>query len=232
MFQRVTVANVISFSLWVRPSAAVADKATYILFQPNLVQIISVVFANITLQPSESYHLAFIYDGEKLCIHVNNTLASPGVTLSDSEAGLDVGSNYNAAQSSWKGTIDELKIYDHALSPIELALLSSSAATANDVPTSQFEVDGTILSATSYTVPAYQNVTLTAVVNDSGKAFSGAPQGIGYADGFGYTWQALSTTCGGITITSPRSRSTQMSFNDVSSATVNTPNLNDMSHTP
>jgi hypothetical protein len=39
MFQRVTVANVISFSLWVRPSAAVADKATYILFQPNLVQI-------------------------------------------------------------------------------------------------------------------------------------------------------------------------------------------------
>ncbi len=36
----------------------------------------SVVFANITLQPSESYHLACIYDGEKLCIHVNNTLAS------------------------------------------------------------------------------------------------------------------------------------------------------------
>ncbi len=150
-------------------------------------------------------------------------------------------------------TTAQLKIYDHALNPIELALLSGTAATANDAPTSQFgihcffpcdhpcswptnidhcigaEIDGTVLSSTSYTVPAYKNLTLTAVVNDSGKAFSGAPQGIGYADGFSYTWEALSTTCGGITITSPTSKSTQMSFNDVSAATVNSPSLNDMS---
>ena len=40
MFQRVTVANAISLSVWVRPSAAVVDFATYILFQPNLFQIL------------------------------------------------------------------------------------------------------------------------------------------------------------------------------------------------
>ncbi len=40
MFQRVTVANAISLSVWVRPSAAVVDFASYILYQPNLFQIL------------------------------------------------------------------------------------------------------------------------------------------------------------------------------------------------
>jgi hypothetical protein len=95
-----------------------------------------------------------------------NCMLQPGVTLSDSDVGLDIGSNYNTAQSSWKGTIDEvhcclflptslhlvhgadhftphqpqLKIYDHTLTPIELVLLSGTAVTANDAPTSQFGI--------------------------------------------------------------------------------------------
>ena len=61
---------------------------------------------------------------------------------------------------------------------------------------------------------------MTAVVNDSFKAFSGAPQGSGYAAGFAYKWQALSDTCGGVMIKSPTLRSTQMSLEEVDTSTV------------
>lgn len=66
---------------------------------------------------------------------------------------------------------------------------------------------------------------MTAVVNDSFKAFSGAPQGSGYAAGFTYKWQALSDTCGGVMIKSPTLMSTQMVLEDVGTSTVTYPLL-------
>ncbi|ELR25191.1 GTPase-activator protein for Ras family GTPase [Acanthamoeba castellanii str. Neff] len=66
----------------------------------------------------------------------------------------------------------------------------------------------------------FSNFTMTAVVNDSFKAFSGAPQGSGYAAGFTYKWQALSDTCGGVMIKSPTLMSTQMVLEDVGTSTL------------
>jgi 6-phosphogluconate dehydrogenase len=61
---------------------------------------------------------------------------------------------------------------------------------------------------------------MKAAVTDSGQAFSGAPHESEYAKRFTYAWQALSTTCGGVTISSPALSSTMMFFNEISAATV------------
>ncbi len=57
-------------------------------------------------------------------------------------------------------------------------------------------------------------------MTDSGQAFSGAPYGSEAAKRFTYAWEALSTACGGVTISSPASSGTQILFQDVSTATV------------
>lgn len=64
---------------------------------------------------------------------------------------------------------------------------------------------------------------MTAVVNDSFKAFSGAPQGSGYDAGFTYKWQALSDTCGGVAIKSPTSKSSTITLEDIGTSTVSSP---------
>ena len=86
------------------------------------------------LQPDVNYHLACVYDGEKLCIHVNNTLAmvprllfpatnmiatklqldqncaqSPGFTFSDANPAWEVGTAESLEQYRWRGTIDEVR---------------------------------------------------------------------------------------------------------------------------
>jgi len=72
----------------------------------------------------------------------------------------------------------------------------------------------------SYTTQPFINFTMEAAVTDSGQAFSGAPYESEAAKSFTYAWEALSTACAGVTISSPASRSTLMSFNDISTATV------------
>jgi hypothetical protein len=94
------------------------------------------VFVAFGLQPDVNYHLACIYDGDKLCIHANNTLAvvprllfpatnfistelqldqncatSPGFTFADANPDWEVGSGANLAQYRWRGTIDEVRCY-------------------------------------------------------------------------------------------------------------------------
>jgi len=74
--------------------------------------------------------------------------------------------------------------------------------------------------STSYTTQPFINFTMKAAVTDAGQAFSGAPYGSEAAKRFTYAWEALSTACSGVTISSPASSSTQMLFQDVSTATV------------
>lgn len=61
---------------------------------------------------------------------------------------------------------------------------------------------------------------MKAAVTDARQAFSGAPYGSEATKRFTYAWEALSTACGGVTISSPASSSTLMLFQDVSTATV------------
>lgn len=238
-------ANSVSFSLWVRRTGT--NNFVYILSKRELVGVLYVpgggeggrdvvactlvsstkegaqATAEVTLQPDINYHIACVYNGLDICVYVNHTLASGckewgAKTFSDEWATMNVGSAPGQPEFRWPGTIDELKIYDHALSSAELALLSSTAG-PNDAPSVRFEVGGNEYGS-SYTAQVFSNFTMTAVVNDSFKAFSGAPQGSGYAAGFTYKWQALSDTCGGVMIKSPTLMSTQMVLEDVGTSTL------------
>ena len=81
------------------------------------------------LQATESpesgvwYHVAATYDGDKSCIYVNGKLSGsadwPG-PIDTNEFDLYIGENSESAGRFFSGAIDEVKIYNRALSGVEI----------------------------------------------------------------------------------------------------------------
>ncbi len=73
------------------------------------------------------HHVAYTYDGSNIIIYVNGVEESrqTGVTLRTAEVGeteVTIGSQYGTAQ--WVGAIDDARIFDVALTPDEVRILS------------------------------------------------------------------------------------------------------------
>lgn len=76
------------------------------------------------------HHVAFTYDGNTVNLYVNGTLenSSSGITLRTGEAGetdVDIGSQLGAAATIFEGAIDDVRIFDVALTLEEVAILSN-----------------------------------------------------------------------------------------------------------
>ncbi|MCG8456729.1 MAG: LamG domain-containing protein, partial [Holophagales bacterium] len=85
-----------------------------------------------TLQAADSvadgewHHLAFTYDGAEIVIYVDAlpvaSKAAPGLLL-DTTNNLVLGRNFVPGFSQWVGQLDQVRIYDDALSPEEILAL-------------------------------------------------------------------------------------------------------------
>jgi len=67
-------------------------------------------------------HVVATYDGSEMCIYVNANpvCASASLSLTDTNAALFIGSR-GGTERHFQGTIDEVAIYDHALSSDQIA---------------------------------------------------------------------------------------------------------------
>lgn len=133
-------------------------------------------------------HVACVYNSSHLCVAINGTMracrpaSAPQITTSSLQlyAGLTT--------DSLRGYMDELKFYDHGLTPGELELLNKGTA-ANDAPAATITAEG-IGNGTSWNVPTLSNLVVNATGVDQQMAYSGDP-----GTELWYTWTVLSSAC-------------------------------------
>jgi len=80
------------------------------------------------------------------------------------------------------------------------------------------ESNGTALN--SLNVDSLTNITLTTVVHDSRKAYSGSAQTVGYEAKMLYQWTVLSSNCGGMQFSAPANQTTNVAFSALGASTV------------
>lgn len=83
--------------------------------------------ASTVIADDQWHHLAYTYDGSNIILFVNGVEENrqTGVTLRTGEAGeteVTIGSQYGASQ--WVGGIDDARVFDVALTPDEVKILS------------------------------------------------------------------------------------------------------------
>jgi hypothetical protein len=82
------------------------------------------------LVQQEWHHLAMVWDGEALEMYVDgqsvgsSTGPSPSTDLQSIAIGGDL--NFGSPDNLWEGAIDELRIYDRALSPADVENLANA----------------------------------------------------------------------------------------------------------
>jgi hypothetical protein len=88
-------------------------------------------------QTTQWQHCTLVWSsGEQLKLYINglpdtpsaNSAAKTGVTKDFEKLLLGKGAKDDAPREGWKGLIDELRIYDHALSPAEISWLGGRTA--------------------------------------------------------------------------------------------------------
>jgi hypothetical protein len=80
------------------------------------------------------------------------------------------------------------------------------------------ESNGTALN--SLNVDSLTNITLTTVVHDSRKAYSGSAQSVGYEATMLYQWTVLSSNCGGMQFSAPANQTSNVAFSALGASTV------------
>jgi len=149
-----------------------------------------------TLSAGVWQHVAITFDGTNLTGYINGTnigttptsfnLQGLPLTLASSH----IGENY------FNGTVDELKIYDRALSAVEVSALASiTPPPANTPPTVNLTSP---LNNASYPAPATINLTASASDSDGSIAKVEFFQGTTLlgtdangADGYSYSWSSV-----------------------------------------
>lgn len=76
---------------------------------------------------NEWYHVAGTYDGSKMCLYVDGVLdasqeASGGINVND--ALVQIGSNAEMGDRFWSGLLDDIRVYNYALSDADIAALA------------------------------------------------------------------------------------------------------------
>lgn len=159
-----------------------------------------------------AYHIAAIYDSSAFCVYINGAAkcaSSTSVFTETTSTDLVFG-------NSWPGTIDEVKIYDHALTSAELSALRNPTA-PNDQPQLTLNIDGESFSS-SLSVPALTNFTAVAGVVDAKRAFSGVTPSDPSL--YSYEWQTLSTKCGIVDTSDSTGQSTLFKLLNVGSFSI------------
>ena len=72
------------------------------------------------------HHIVGVYDGAKLCLYVDGRLDNSvevSKSIDTNDAPVCIGGHSEKGERCWNGLIDEVRIYDYALSQNEIAAL-------------------------------------------------------------------------------------------------------------
>lgn len=152
-------------------------------------------YGTTVLSPGQWYHVAFTHDGSLIRIFVNGSLdgsfpnAIPPISVSTATLG-----NWPGFNEYWNGLIDELSVYDRALSVSEILSIYQAGAGGKCSPDDEAPVTtGTTANPNPVVVNA--PVTLTALVDDvatGGSSITSAE----YSLDEGTTWTVMSAVDG------------------------------------
>jgi len=85
------------------------------------------VIGSISVVDGIWHHVAGVYDGSKVCVYVDgivdNCEDASGL-IGSSSYNVTIGSNEQEANAEWAGLIDDLRVYNCALTPGEIAVLA------------------------------------------------------------------------------------------------------------
>lgn len=99
-----------------------------------------------SFDPSTWYHVAFTFDGDKTQVYVNgsweNTLTWSGVHWQRYTPGLYFGASSGGA-NAFDGKLDDIRIYDYALSAAAVADLANNAGQPAQGPAAWYKLDET-----------------------------------------------------------------------------------------
>lgn len=184
------------------------------------------------------YHVVCSYDNAKLCLYINGgtpTCKNSNNVISEKLGNVYIGNDAFGFQN-FNGYIDELRIFDHALSTSEITKLYG-AVNSNDAPsvtisTSRFTKCGqslteltsgldpssttAILEGDILKAAALDPLRIVTNYSDSFQPFNGAA-GPGAAT---YKWTSLSSDCGVVQFQSPNASATDVKLNNIGDAQV------------
>jgi len=112
----------------------------------------------VSINDNNWHHVAGVYDGSSISIYIDGQLdfsrSASGAILTNNYA-LRIGSNAELGNTNWQGAIDEVRVYDRALSAAEVAEIGGGFLAQAISP-----IDDSIVSAENVTInwlPGYQS---------------------------------------------------------------------------
>ncbi|NOY71716.1 MAG: hypothetical protein GXP14_04970 [Gammaproteobacteria bacterium] len=157
-----------------------------------------------TLQLGQWYHLAGTYDGSSIKLYVNGTLNSSvlksgNINYSPLPSGLYIGKFQDSNESNeFDGNIDDVRIYNRALSAAEVSALASGTRAGNAYGTytlqDPMDIDGNLdINTGTLDTHSVGNYTLNVAGNWTNKATFTANSGTVTLDGSNQTLRGDNT---------------------------------------
>jgi hypothetical protein len=86
------------------------------------------IHGTIEVNDGQWHHVAGTYDGAQICLYVDDALdtsANAAGSININEQSVYIGENAQKPERFWNGLIDDVRIYDYALSADEIAVIAS-----------------------------------------------------------------------------------------------------------
>jgi hypothetical protein len=195
------------------PSCSVASYALYTGAGGGLEFYIATNTTTAILSAAESpsslwdgnwHAVAGVYDGDSVALYVDGVeVGSPtsatgsAIDYSLPDTSFEVGDFHACLGFAFSGAIDEVRVYNRALSYAEIAELQSSSATSPpELAAEAADPTSTSVSCAPSTTAVGTAVTCTATVTDTAQAASLSPTGtVKFSSDYGGTFSSPGATC-------------------------------------
>ena len=163
----------------------------------------STLISSQTISPGVWVHVVGTYDGATMRIYTNGvetgSIPKSGLLDTNNTVGIRIGDNPGAFRRNFNGVIDDIRIYNRALSPSEISLIynnSSSGSTNTSTPSGNTQTPDT--PATSQpsldiTAPVISTPVVTITTNGAIVSFTTNESTVAYID-YGLTTSYTSKT--------------------------------------
>jgi hypothetical protein len=195
------------------PSCSVASYALYTgaggglefyIATNTTTAILSAAEPPASLWDGNWHAVAGVYDGDSVSLYVDGVeVGSPtgasgsAIDYSLPDTTFEVGDFHACSGFAFNGAIDEVRVYDRALSYAEIAELQSSSATSPpELAAETADPTSTSVSCSPSTTTVGTAVTCTATVTDTAQAASASPTGtVMFSSDYGGTFSSPGATC-------------------------------------
>jgi hypothetical protein len=148
--------------------------------------------------------VAGVYDGDTVSLYVDGvevgsptTATGSSIDYSLPDTTFDVGNFHACSGFAFNGSIDEVRVYNRALSYAEIAELQSSSATSPpELAAETADPTATSVGCSPSTAAVGTAVTCTATVTDTATGASGSPTGtVTFSSDYEGTFSSPGATC-------------------------------------